>query len=928
MPDNNGFATASPLVRQPSAAIVRGVQPQSPRFNNTSSPFEDGDETGRIALMARYLYRRIVESGWIDERQTSLYVPGLVLKDDNSNDYVVEPSNTYNDLKTICSKLDLPVAFTMNCQTSDHVLRKLVPGQTEVTLHPHELTVPVVSSLSELATSDNSVRRRDYICFVRKENVVLVWSQSTDGLLNHASEVEDKLMGAVWGGAMPSRRQTQFSQYSQPLRQQPSYMSGFQSPHLSTYASSMLDQPVAQYADASSMMEKKWDIQVGVKSVDSDQLSALDAEDREALGPSKRPFVLTHSLIAGLSCLILILAQSSQIRQILLEVHALGSLGFNRLAMLATVPIYVFFGLFFFTMLVVNVFQAVGPINDIRTGNTKFYSGTKPDRRKHPDIQWPHITIQMPVYKEGLKGVIQPTINSLLPAIAHYERLGGTASIFVCEDGMQTVSPEIAELRKGYYASHGIGWVARPPHGKDGFIRGGRFKKASNMNYALDFTLRVEDELLRLIHQRRSELNLAEDDPTAQLDLDEEDRLYEQALNANLERDGGKTWAEGNIRMGDIILIIDSDTQVPVDCLSLAAMEMEESPEVAIIQHASGVMQVTHSWFEDAIAYFTDLVYLSIKFAVGNGDVAAFVGHNAFLRWKALQSVRFTDKDGRELFWSESHVSEDFDVALRLQTAGFLIRLATYDKGEFKEGVSLTIFDELLRWEKYAYGCSELLFNPIYQWIYKGPFTPMLWKILTSNIKVSSKFTIFGYVMGTYYAIASALPTALANYFIIGWFQNEIDQIYNESWKIFIGLVAVFQVISPFCFAIYRHRLGNKSFFWAWLEGMKWSLFYIVFFGGISWHVLYALIAHLFCLPIEWASTAKEIEASGFFISLENVLKTYKWVLAFFIPLTGGMIYLGQFAPVDWRISQFYCIIPLAMQVAGHLGLPLLSILS
>lgn len=109
-------------------------------------------------------------------------------------------------------------------------------------------------------------------------------------------------------------------------------------------------------------------------------------------------------------------------------------------------------------------------------------------------------------------------------------------------------------------------------------------------------------------------------------------------------------------------------------------MEMEESPEVAIIQHASGVMQVTNSWFENAITYFTELVYLSIKFAVGSGDLAPFVGHNAFLRWKALQSIRFTAKDGRELFWSESHVSEDFDVALRLQTAGFVVRLATYGK--------------------------------------------------------------------------------------------------------------------------------------------------------------------------------------------------------------------------------------------------------
>jgi hypothetical protein len=33
-------------------------------------------------------------------------------------------------------------------------------------------------------------------------------------------------------------------------------------------------------------------------------------------------------------------------------------------------------------------------------------------------------------------------------------------------------------------------------------------------------------------------------------------------------------------------------------------MEMEESPEVAIIQHASGVMQVIHSFFENASTYF------------------------------------------------------------------------------------------------------------------------------------------------------------------------------------------------------------------------------------------------------------------------------------------------------------------------------------
>jgi hypothetical protein len=35
------------------------------------------------------------------------------------------------------------------------------------------------------------------------------------------------------------------------------------------------------------------------------------------------------------------------------------------------------------------------------------------------------ILVQMPVYKEGLEGVIMPTVTSLKAAISHYESHGG-----------------------------------------------------------------------------------------------------------------------------------------------------------------------------------------------------------------------------------------------------------------------------------------------------------------------------------------------------------------------------------------------------------------------------------------------------------------------------------------------------------------------
>lgn len=54
----------------------------------------------------------------------------------------------------------------------------------------------------------------------------------------------------------------------------------------------------------------------------------------------------------------------------------------------------------------------------------------------------------MPVYKEGLESVLQPTINSLQKAIQTYELQGGSVNILVCDDGMQLLNEEDFATRK------------------------------------------------------------------------------------------------------------------------------------------------------------------------------------------------------------------------------------------------------------------------------------------------------------------------------------------------------------------------------------------------------------------------------------------------------------------------------------------------
>ena len=72
--------------------------------------------------------------------------------------------------------------------------------------------------------------------------------------------------------------------------------------------------------------------------------------------------------------------------------------------------------------------------------NSKYYSGKAP-KRIHRDTfgkPLPHVTVQMPVYKEGLRGVIEPTVRSVKHAVATYELQGGSANIFINDDGSKS----------------------------------------------------------------------------------------------------------------------------------------------------------------------------------------------------------------------------------------------------------------------------------------------------------------------------------------------------------------------------------------------------------------------------------------------------------------------------------------------------------
>jgi hypothetical protein len=285
-----------------------------------------------------------------------------------------------------------------------------------------------------------------------------------------------------------------------------------------------------------------------------------------------RPTILTSSVMVGCGLsLLIILMLGFGLSTLVYESLEDGK--YIRFGLLIFLPASISLSLFFFIVIFGNFFQAFGPVSSLQT-NSRYNSPIKPNlaRALAEGMTLPLITIQMPVYKEGLEAVIKPTINSLKTAISHYESRGGktlrsllhksgwtnwclgTAKILINDDGLAYLPEEDVEKRKTFYRDNNIGWVARPKHG-DNFIRKGKFKKASNMNFALNLSIKVEDAMLSQLEQHMK------NEKTDLINVSQEEQMYQNSL-AQVLRENPQAQAEGDIRIGEIILIVDSDTRV------------------------------------------------------------------------------------------------------------------------------------------------------------------------------------------------------------------------------------------------------------------------------------------------------------------------------------------------------------------------------
>ncbi|KAI0916116.1 hypothetical protein AcW1_010030 [Taiwanofungus camphoratus] len=953
----------------------------------------------RYDAFLHHIFKQTQGDAWFRPNEDTLSA-GVALRVDNGPAFRVFPYENLalEPFEAAVSALNPAVAVKVRNAAVHAALAEVGPDDRSIYVDANT-RIQILETMMDLPTAD----KEQSAAFIRDERVLVVWSDSIDTIIPICRDFEERLIKLLWR----SRPSGVFGASSHPTTSSshPASVNGSISGHSLTHINSRLSAPALGRSRQSSafppapgtpgppgtprgmgrlsseILAPGEDVEKGANVAEGDAGTAktkttrtwygrkktvVVADDASAFGdddgePEARPAKLYAPVYNGLAAGLSVFFIGNGIDILLQEVQLDN--GYTRFALCVLLPLLYCVSLFFALQIVQNLSMAIGPIAHYHE-NSRYYSAVKPRPNKIVDNDLPHITIQMPVYKESLDNVLAPSISSIKKAMQTYARQGGTSSIFINDDGLRVISVEERDARIAYYANHGIGWVARPKHddAADGFKRAGRFKKASNMNYGLALSLAAERHLAELQAQERERAPRASEsaghgvqeeqrygmqyqqhDGEDQGDVraeggadekaDEWEDIEEKALQGAIDEVYAasghrfRPWAANGraCRVGEIILLVDSDTVVPEDCLRDAAREMVECPDVAIIQHGSDVMQVAHHYFENGIAYFTRRINRCISFTCANGEVAPFVGHNAFLRWRAFQDAAFVDPaDGQEKIWSESNVSEDFDMALRLQMKGYIIRWATYSQGEFKEGVSLTVDDELNRWQKYAYGCSELLFNPVAKWWRKGPIAHQIHRFIWSPAPLHYKISMMAY-MFSYYGIAASITISIINYVLLGW-EFPVDGFYMHSFEIWLATTVVFIGSGNVGFTLLQYRLGEKDLLRAFLTNILWIPFFFFFFGGLSIPLSQSILAHMLSINISWGATKKEVEKSNFFKEVPKMFKRFwfSWGICFVL-VVGMIIISTSLVPLEWRIngSGWAVIFPLSVIVGCHILFPI-----
>jgi hypothetical protein len=121
---------------------------------------------------------------------------------------------------------------------------------------------------------------------------------------------------------------------------------------------------------------------------------------------------------------------------------------------------------------------------------------------------------------------------------------------------------------------------------------------------------------------------------------------------------------------------------------------------------------------------------------------------NIGLPFIQVDQIGFTNlrSESKIEYWSECHVSEDFELMIHLYNLGFNGRYCAYPDCEFEEGITRTFDEEAGRHRKFSLGAHELVFNPFQDMVGHGIFTPLFRTFMACDIPSYYKIFLTAYL--------------------------------------------------------------------------------------------------------------------------------------------------------------------------------------
>lgn len=520
-------------------------------------------------------------------------------------------------------------------------------------------------------------------------------------------------------------------------------------------------------------------------------------------------------------------------------------------------------------------------------------------------MKWPSVTIQIPVFREPFESVIRPTLESARRAAERYrEKTGGRCNVLVCDDGLlcfanNNLERALAEARHtlpsahsvaqsellariAYYEETDVAFVARPwpQPGVPGTERAGRFRKASNLNYALRLADSLEpSEALSEAHARFR---------TA---------LSKRAYALGVSR--------GDVRVGEVIVQLDKDSVMQPDIIVATVPEFLADPTLAYTQHSTYPINEDR-YFSAMMGWFTRLLFdLAIRSkCLISGSFVPMLGHNLFLRRADLF---------RAGGWHEHSVCEDLDLMMRLHTMGSHGKYICYPGQDFGEAVTRVYTEELEKFRRYAFGAAEAVINPITEWERLG-IVKQSWRRFcrSEHVRWYQVLDLFQFFFSLI-NIASIVPFAVVTG--LG--------IVDPYTALTMGLVslAVFNIVSIPVIYLLRRRGGLNNMqanrIWRTRFG-GWKAVLLQFLMGFSFigysvAVLSGALAHIFNRPLVFAETSGDalgqLSRSAHLRSAEMRKAARTAALLFFLcaVLVAWQVYLyslplpASAQPLDWR---------------------------